>query len=143
MFVPEELLILLLQFVFELLFDILVWFPWDIFLWWREDKTPPGLRLSDNWLVPLAGVVLGGILGGLSLVVVPTTILRHEAARLLNLVATPLLSGSLARALSKRRVRSGRSSDPRLHFWFAFAFSIMFLVVRFTWAHRAGDLIDP
>ena len=61
MFVLEELLILLLQFVFELLFDILAWFPWDIFLGWREDKRPPGLRASDKWLIPLGGVVLGGI----------------------------------------------------------------------------------
>jgi hypothetical protein len=113
-----------------------------MFLWWHEDKSPAGKRRSDDWLIPLAAILLGGILGGLSLIVLPTTILRHEAARLLNLVASPFLSGTLAWWLSQRRVQRNQRSNPRLHFWFAFTFSVVFLVVRFTWAHRPGDAGD-
>jgi hypothetical protein len=42
----------------------------------------------------------------------------------------------VASALARRRIRRGRVSDSRLHFWFSFALSVSFLVIRFTWAQR-------
>lgn len=46
----EELLIVLLQFIFELLVDLVLWFPWDALLWRREVSREPRDRISDAWL---------------------------------------------------------------------------------------------
>lgn len=132
----EELIIFVLQWVFELLFNLVVYFPWDIFLFWRERKAPADRRESDYWLVPLGGAFFGGLLGAASLVFLPTTLLRHEVGRLINLIATPLISAALSRLLAQRRVKRGQDSDANLHFWFAFAFSLALLTVRFIWANR-------
>jgi hypothetical protein len=134
----EELIIALLQFVFELLLEFLMWLPWDSLLWSRERRVSPESRNPDGWLVPLGGTILGLTMGGISLVVLPNTLLVHEGARLVNIVAAPLVSGGLAALLARRRERRGQSSSAKLHFWFAFAFSLSLLVVRFTWAERVS-----
>ena len=132
----EELLIVLLQFVFELLFHLIGWLPWDILLSWRELKVGPGKHPSDYWLIPLCGFLLGGVLGGMSLIFLKTTILQYAWMRMANLLVAPLICGGLATALARWRIRRGESSNARLHFWFAFAFSVGLLIVRFTWAQR-------
>lgn len=134
----EELLILALEFVFELLLNLVAYSPLDLLLWWRERKKPPEERPSDTWIVPFSGLALGGLLGGLSLIFAPTALIRRAEARLANLILAPLVCGALALALARRRVRHGQASGAKLHFWFSFTFSVAFLMVRFIWAHRTS-----
>jgi hypothetical protein len=136
----EELLIVILQFLAELLVELFLWCPWDFFIWWGERKSEPGRRPSGAGLL-IAGFVLGSMMGGVSLLIQTATMLKHELARLLNLLITPAASGLAALGLARARLRRGRRTDPKAHFWFAIFFAAAFLLVRFTWAERPA--IDP
>ena len=130
-----ELIVFILQVLLELIVQFLLWLTGDVVLSQRERKRPdpPG---SDDWLVPLAGLLFGGTVGGISLAVFPTTFLGSELARCLNLVLAPLVTAGIAALLARRRVRRGTPSNVKLHFWFALAFSAGLVLVRFVWAVR-------
>lgn len=132
----EELLIIALQFVLELLLEILIWFPWDIFLVWRDKRTATAKTPPGNGAVFAGGLIFGAMFGGLSLIVLQRAILDDASARLANLILAPLVCALVARGLARRRVRRGQPSDEKLHFWFALLFSAAFVLVRFMWAVR-------
>lgn len=129
----EEIGLVLLEFLIELLFELAVLLPWDGLLAGRERRPGDPARI---WHVTIGAMLIGSVLGYLSLLVFPSLLIRNEAARLVHLVASPLICGFLARALARRRTRRGQTSNPSLHFWFAFAFIIVFLAVRYGWAER-------
>lgn len=130
----EELLLAIFEFIFEFAVNFFLWFPWDIFLWWRERRTPS----ENTWTVPVMALLLGAGIGGFSLLVLPHALLGHEALGIANLFLTPLLCALLARFVALRRTKRGSESDAWLHFWFALLFGLALLFVRFVGAERAG-----
>lgn len=131
----EELLILLLQFVAELLLEIVAWLPWDLFVWWQDQGRPPS-ALSGRLARTLVGCALGGLMGLVSLKLVPTAVLTHELSRVLNLVVSPWVCGGVALVLARVRRDRGARVEPAHHAWFAIVFSAAFLLVRFAEAAR-------
>jgi len=129
----EEIGLVLLEFLIELLFELAVLLPWDGLLAGRERRPGEPARI---WAVTIGAMLIGSIGGYLSLLVLPTLVIRNEAARLLHLVLSPLICAFIARALARRRARRGKPSSANLHFWFAFALIIVFLAVRYGWAQR-------
>jgi hypothetical protein len=129
----EALIIVALQFAFELLLEIVLWFPWDMLLLWRHEK---GIKLPGAWPIVAGGALLGAMLAAMSLVVVPHTILVLAWARVANLFITPFLCGAAALAMARKRRRRGRAPNASVHFWFALLFSMTFVAIRFAWARR-------
>jgi hypothetical protein len=81
-------------------------------------------------------LVVGGVLGALSLLVFRFTLIDWPSLRIANLVVAPVAAGFLFRGLAKRRARKSYSVVPREHFWHAFWFTLGWVVVRFLWARR-------
>jgi hypothetical protein len=133
----EVLITVALQFAFELVFQIIVWLPWDVLLWWGYERpTKQELREPPDWPIPLGGALWGAMLGGLSLVIMPRTVLAVAWVRVGNLVIAPLVCGALAIAIARRRKTPSLPPKIGLHFWFAFAFTMLFVATRFAWAKR-------
>ena len=82
----EELLIVVFQFLFEILIQVLIELPWDQFLRSRpspsHSKTSPGL-----WII--LSLAIGASIGGVSLLIFPTTLLHWSSARNAYLIAAP------------------------------------------------------
>jgi hypothetical protein len=126
----EEILIIVLQFLFEFLFEILsggVDWPFT----YRDHRDPASLVVSGlQWL-------LGGcLLAGVSVLIFKHTLIRGSALRIANLVLAPIASAYLARYLARRRgIRVG-SIIPRTRFWQAFWFTLGLVSIRFAYASR-------
>jgi hypothetical protein len=133
----EELLLVLVQFLFDLLVDTVISIPVD-WLFGREERArhSRGLEPPSNAPILVGAAVVGSVLGGMSLVVLPHTLLRFGWMRVLNLVLAPALSGALAYQASQRRRTRGAVSDDELHAVSAALLSFAFVGVRFLWGLR-------
>lgn len=125
----EELLIL----VFQVIIEALLYFPWDILLYAREDSTrgSPGLL---PWVVGSLGI--GGLIGGLSLLFLPHVLLKWSVFRISTLIFSPVISGAVAGFFATKQRASKERVDARTHFWGAFCFTLGVVVVRFAFARR-------
>jgi hypothetical protein len=133
----EELLIVLVQFLFDLLFDTVVSIPFD-WLFGHEERARRrrGLEPRTHAPILLGAAVVGTLLGAMSLVVMPKTLLRLGWLRMLNLVLAPALAGTLAFQASRRRRMRGAVSDDELHAMSAALLSFAFVAARFLWGVR-------
>jgi hypothetical protein len=130
----EELLIVILQFLFETVLESLLYWPFDT----ATDRMLTSRQVEDaNKRFPLiVAAVAGGVVGAISLVVMPHTWLRAEALRIANLVLAPLISAGSAWLIASRRTHRHTQTPPREHAWFGFWFTLVFVVVRFIWCAR-------
>ena len=91
----------------------------------RKRKGPP----ASAWLAGAGYLVLGALLGGVSLMVFPEHWVTDSDMRLLNLVITPVAAGLLMSAIGSWRRRRGRDLlrlDQFTHGWlFAFALALV------------------
>lgn len=125
----EELLTVILQFVLELLLEALANLPFD----WpsrkrSEPESDPPLRRCLLWC---GG---GALLGGVSLLLLPHSLIQLPALRIANLLLAPLLSGAVSWRLTQRRSRRNGNLLPHNHFWQAFGFTLGLVAVRFAYA---------
>lgn len=128
----EELVAVLLQVLLELLIDIGLYWPWDSASSRRKRGEP-----KYNALTALVWAALGGVLGGLSLFVLPNLLIQNPTARIVNLFVTPLFAGIFGFLVSALRSRKHPAVTPKAHFWFAVWFSLAFSLVRFAYAPAA------
>lgn len=127
----EEILALLIQFVVEVVFQILVYLPFD-FLPRSGEKR--GEQSGCGWL--MLYLVLGGVCGGLSLLVAPRLLLPSTGLRVANLFATPVAAATLSWAVAEWRRRRGAKIDPWSHFFFALCFALAFSGVRLAYGEH-------
>jgi hypothetical protein len=128
----EELLIVVVQFLFDLLLDTAISIPVDwVFGCEERARHNRGLEPPSSAPILAGATIVGAVLGGMSLVVWPHTLLRFGWLRILNLVLAPALSGAIAFQASKRRRTRGSVSDDELHAVFAALLSFAFVAVRF------------
>lgn len=128
----EEALVLLLQFLFELIINIFSYMPFD-FLPTRQE------RGKEAWPAKTSLVVfflVGALLGWLSLLLFKHTLIGYSWIRIANVLVAPLISGFYAQLFSGLRKERYPDVLPREHFWQAFNFSLAFALVRFTYAVR-------
>jgi hypothetical protein len=134
----EEFLALLFQIFIELFVQLFVYLPfdWGLSAIWSEAKNETsGYEMNGCELLFLF-IILGGLLGGLSLLVEPRLILRYAWMRITNLLATPVLAGALSWLIAEQRRRRRQDIVPGQHFWSAFWFGFAFSAVRFTFGTR-------
>jgi len=80
--------------------------------------------------------VIGCVLGGVSVFVVQHSLLSLPALRVINLLAAPLFSAFLSKAIATRRSETNANIIPRNHFWQAFWFTLGLVMVRFAYVEH-------
>lgn len=127
----EELLIVILQFLFEFVMNVLANLPFD----WpsRTRKVPEPSAITLLCLLWFAG---GCLLAWTSLLVVRHTLIAIPELRVANLLLAPVASAYLSRAIAERRSGLNPNIVPRNHFWQAFWFTLGLVLVRFAYATR-------
>jgi hypothetical protein len=127
----EELLIVIIQFLFEFLFDVIGNIPFD---WPSSNRTKPE---SDGiFFRCFLGFCGGCLLAGASLLVVKHTFISVSALRIANVALAPIASAFLSKAIASRRARANVFIVPRNHFWQAFWFTLGLVLIRFAYASR-------
>ncbi len=127
----EDLILVILQFLFEFLLEIFSNLPFD----WP-------LSRKDGWEAAnltgkcLTFFLLGCGLAIISMLVFKRTWISHPALQILNLVLAPIISAFISQAIARRRSRRHPDVIPRDHFWQAFWFTLGLVFVRFAYAVR-------
>ncbi len=130
----EEILIIVFQFLFEVVLQILAELPWDLFLSSRGRSIEPS---SDESLWITLSFLLGGAVAMASLYLRPNTYLKHSSTRIAYLVFAPVCSAGVSFLLARYNAKRTPSYySPKLHATCAFCFALVLTVVRFTYAHR-------
>jgi hypothetical protein len=127
----EEILVVFVQFLAEGLLNTLVYLPFELPMS-RNEKT--GERTGCGWHVVY--LVLGGVVGAISVLVVPHLLLRSPSMRIANLLIAPLLGGGFSWSLTTIRRSWGSAVSPLTHFWTAFWFVLALNAVRLAYAEH-------
>jgi hypothetical protein len=127
----EDLLIAILQFLFEFLIEIFTWTPFD----WpsRSRSRPETETLTGNCFL---WFVVGCGLACISMLFLKHTWISMSALRIANLVLAPVASAFISQAIARRRSRHNKFIIPRNHFWQAFWFTLGIVTVRFAYVVR-------
>ncbi|MBH9551273.1 hypothetical protein [Inhella gelatinilytica] len=94
----------------------------------------PFERQPSLWLAALSYAVLGVVLGGLSLLVFPHSLIAPQW-RFANLIVSPLLAGLAMHALGRWRERHGREVLRIDRFGCGVVFALGFALVRYHFAN--------
>jgi hypothetical protein len=127
-----ELMVAGLQLLGEVLIQALAELGVELGL--RSIREPFRKRVINPVLAGLGYLLLGAGVGGLSLLVFPSSFVAGRAARIVSLVVTPLLAGALMGALGAWRRRREQELIRMDRFGYAFAFALGMALVRFVWA---------
>ena len=127
----EELLVIIIQFLFELILNVLINIPFD---WPSRNRSTP----EPDGIVGVCMLWFGGgcLLGGISILVFKHTLIALAALRILNVVAAPVGSAYLSKRIAIGRSRENPNIHPRNHFWQAFWFTLGLVLIRFAYASR-------
>ena len=93
----------------------------------------PFRRPPNPWLAALGYLLIGAVLGGLSLLVFPSNLVPPPW-RAVNLVVTPLAVGGLMALMGAWRVRQGPSAWRIDRFAYGYLFALALALVRFFFA---------
>jgi len=126
----EEFLVVLIQFVLDVLAQAAISIPFDFCP--RRDF--PNSRVT----YVILAVVGGGLCGAASLHFFPNSPLHYSWLRIASLAASPLIGGYFGYVVAEVRSGLGRELNSRDHFWYAFAFTLGLAVIRFEYAHHIG-----
>ncbi|MFL5328284.1 MAG: hypothetical protein ACJ8C4_05170 [Gemmataceae bacterium] len=127
----EEILVLIIQIIFEVAFESMFFIPFDLQTS-RHEKT--GEPYGCLWYFMMA--LVGGGLGGLSSFFVPHFVLHSSAMRAANFFLAPLFAAGVAFAFSSWRKGGGAKTHPPIHAISAFCFVLAFAAVRLIAAER-------
>lgn len=127
----EDLIIAILQFLFEFIIEVSTYTPID----W------PFTSRSQAETESLAGkcllwFIIGCGLACISIFFLKRTWISMPALRIANLVLAPIISAFISQAVARRRSRSNHFIIPRNHFWQSFWFTLGIVAVRFAYAVR-------
>ncbi|RVT94249.1 hypothetical protein [Sphingomonas crocodyli] len=127
----------------ELIFEVLFQFLGEILLqFFFEILAELGLRsLKDsvvgrrNPILSIIGFTIwGAIAGGISLWLMPASLISDPRLRTLNLFVTPVVIGGLMMLIGKIRYRRGQDLGSLDRFGYAFTFAFAMAFVRDIWA---------
>ena len=127
----EEILVLIIQFILEALFNILTIFPWELPFYRGE-------RAEDNNTILrcLYSFLFGLFLGFVSLLASHKSLISMSYLRIANLFISPFLAGWLSETIAKLVHRKKDDVWPKRHFWYAFWLCLGYVMVRFVGIHR-------
>ena len=129
----EEFLVIVLQFLFELVLNIFANVPFD----WpsKKRRTPEPETITLRCFLWSIG---GCLLGWVSVLLFKHTLISIGALRILNVVLAPLASAQLSQAIARRRSQFNSNIFARNHYWQSFWFTLALVLVRFTYATRVS-----
>lgn len=102
-----------------------------------QERTPP-----HAWLAVLGYAVFGAIAGGLSLLVFPNHLMHHLWLQRLNLLASPVFSGSMMVLLGRWRRKRAQHTTRLDTFLYGFIFALAMALVRYQWGHSPILALD-
>ncbi|MFZ6748851.1 hypothetical protein [Undibacterium sp. Ren11W] len=124
----------MIEFIFELLGEFLLQVIVEAFIEIGFHSFAEPLRRPPNpWLAAIALILLGAILGGLSLLVFPNNLVP-QAWRVFNLIATPIAVGAAMTIIGAWRASSGQSLLRIDRFSYGYLFALSIALVRFNFA---------
>lgn len=125
----EEVLIVILQFLGELILEVLASSPLEFF---SNSQASVNSDSRENSCIKwFCG---GALLGGLSLLVLHNSMISLTILRLANLVLAPILSGLVSKGIASYRAQRDPAFMPRTNFWQAFWFTFGLVLIRFMYA---------
>lgn len=127
----EVLLEVVLQFVGEILLQLVIEFLVKLGF---QSLGAPLSRPASPLRKTLSYILLGGMAGGISLLLVPALMIQNEWLRMANLVITPVTAGGIMWFLARKKVRKGAPLVALDRFGYAFFFALAMSSVRFLWA---------
>lgn len=127
----EEVLVLILQFLFELVLNV---FTFSSFDFPSQRRRLPEPEVIWGW--GLVWFLVGACVGAVSLLVFNHAIINWSVLRIVNLVVSPVVSAYLSQVVAVRRAQSNPNINPRNHFWYAFWFTLGVAIVRFAYVSR-------
>jgi hypothetical protein len=126
-----------MEFVFEIVFQFLgeillqVLFEFLVELGLHSLRKKP--KKPGNPILSTIGFVLSGALaGGISLLVLPHSLISNIAYREANLIVTPLIAGGVMMLVGRQRDRRGSALGGLDRFGYAFMFALSMAVIRFV-----------
>ena len=125
----EEILIIIIQFLFEVILNSIVNIPFD---WPSKNRLTP--EPESIWYVCFLWFLGASFLGWVSLFFFKHTLITISSLRVANLILAPLLSAYISKAIATRRAESNQYIVPQNHYWQAFWFTLGFTMVRFAYA---------
>ncbi len=128
----EDLILIVLRIFFEILLaalDGLTYWPLDFGVERVSEKCP-------LWLVLCLYFIGGCFLGWLSLAILPHTWLRSSSLRILNLVISPIVAGSIGYLSATHFYRDRSDVRPQDHLWSGVFFALGLAAVRFAYCTR-------
>jgi hypothetical protein len=125
----EDLLIAILQAVFEFVVEVLSYMPFE----WSFPERLPESQIGRC----LMWFTVGCLLAAFSMFFFEQTWIRFSVLRIANLILAPLTSGILSLTIARYRSREDDSIIPHRHFWQAFCFTLGIVLVRFAYASRS------
>jgi hypothetical protein len=127
----EDLIIAILQFLFEFLIESFTWTPFD----WpsRSRSLPESESITSKCL---AWFIIGAGLACVSMLFLKHTWISLPILRMANLVLAPITSAFISQAIACHRRKRNPFIIPRNHFWKAFWFTLGIVVVRFAYTIR-------
>lgn len=111
---------LLLQLVFEVLAEFGL-----------RSLSEPFRKPPNPWVAALGYAIFGATAGGISLYVLPDSLIHGETWRLANLIVTPVMAGLAMAALGAWRSRRGQQTIRIDRFSYGYLFALCMAVVRF------------
>lgn len=134
----EDLLLAILEPLFELLTEFLLELAFGLFLsfLWRKVRA---LRWKSRrvslWLILPFLAIVGALFGWISILIIPSPIFDPGRYHGLSLIVSPLLTG-IAMAFVGSNLRRRKEMPASLEsFWGGFSFALGFSLIRFLHVH--------
>ncbi|WP_294121244.1 hypothetical protein [Sphingomonas sp.] len=126
---------IIFEVIFQFLGELLLQIVFQIVAELGFHSLENSLRRRANPAFATIGYILWGLMaGGLSLWILPDSIIEVPVFRVMNLVATPVALGFLMMLIGRLRVRKGQDLVRLDQFGYAFIFAFAMAFVRFVWA---------
>ena len=131
-----------MEFLFELLFEFFGEVILQVFFQALAEaglhmfKRPDAPEKEANpWLLSFGYVTLGAIIGGVSLLIHPGSLIQVDWLRKVNLVLGPVAGGLGMALIGAWRKKRGQTTIQLDRFTYGFVFSFGMTAVRYLWAH--------
>ena len=127
----EFLFEIVLQFLGELLLQMIFEFLAELGV---HSLTEPFKMPRNPVLSTIGFVIWGAAAGGISLLILPRSLISNLAFRRINILVTPLVAGGIMMMIGRQRGKRGQRLVGLDRFGYAFLFALVMAVVRYIWA---------
>ncbi len=128
-------LVFIIQIIGEFIIQLIgQFFGEALFLFVYRSLSEPFKKNPNPWLGALGFILIGSIVGGFSLLVLPSNLIPVGTSRMANLILTPLLVGLCTSLIGAWRTKRGSWMLPIDKFWHGYVFALTIALIRFIFA---------